>query len=141
MNPAGDGIGHHAANRRARPPDVPTRTRRPVHGAPCPTAEVPLPVPGAPGPRGTKSDAAKPAPIHHLTTRPNDNASPSTHAGGSLDEGKTVGDGCIRCPLHGSVFWLSDGEVVRLTGDHRRAELERQGGKRRVLVRSATQWS
>lgn len=36
-----------------------------------------------------------------------------THAGGPLDEGTVTDDGCIRCPWHGSVFRLADGEVVR----------------------------
>lgn len=35
-----------------------------------------------------------------------------THAGGSLDEG-TFKDGCVTCPLHGSMFRLADGSVVR----------------------------
>jgi nitrite reductase/ring-hydroxylating ferredoxin subunit len=36
-----------------------------------------------------------------------------THAGGPLDEGRLVDDGCLRCPWHGSVFRLEGGEVVR----------------------------
>jgi nitrite reductase/ring-hydroxylating ferredoxin subunit len=35
------------------------------------------------------------------------------HAGGPLDEGELVGDGCIRCPWHSSTFRLADGTVVR----------------------------
>jgi nitrite reductase/ring-hydroxylating ferredoxin subunit/uncharacterized membrane protein len=35
-----------------------------------------------------------------------------THRGGSLADG-TVADGCVTCPLHASVFRLSDGAVVR----------------------------
>lgn len=35
------------------------------------------------------------------------------HASGPLDQGTLERDGCIRCPWHGSVFRLSDGEVVR----------------------------
>jgi nitrite reductase/ring-hydroxylating ferredoxin subunit/uncharacterized membrane protein len=35
-----------------------------------------------------------------------------THRSGSLSDG-TVADGCVTCPLHGSVFRLSDGAVVR----------------------------
>jgi nitrite reductase/ring-hydroxylating ferredoxin subunit/uncharacterized membrane protein len=34
------------------------------------------------------------------------------HRGGSLSEGE-VSDGCVTCPLHGSVFRLSDGSVER----------------------------
>src|SRR5215210_173420 len=33
-----------------------------------------------------------------------------THRGGSLSEGD-VADGCVTCPLHGSVFRLADGSV------------------------------
>ena len=32
------------------------------------------------------------------------------HREGSLAEGELVGD-CVKCPLHGSVFQLSDGSV------------------------------
>lgn len=35
-----------------------------------------------------------------------------THRSGSLSEG-TLADGCVTCPLHGSVFRLADGAVVR----------------------------
>ncbi len=35
-----------------------------------------------------------------------------THRGGTLSDG-TVADGCVTCPLHGSVFRLADGAVVR----------------------------
>ena len=35
-----------------------------------------------------------------------------THRGGSLSEGE-VADGCVTCPLHGSVFRLADGSVER----------------------------
>jgi nitrite reductase/ring-hydroxylating ferredoxin subunit/uncharacterized membrane protein len=35
------------------------------------------------------------------------------HAGGPLDEGKVLPDGCIRCPWHASTFQLLDGAVVR----------------------------
>ena len=35
-----------------------------------------------------------------------------THRGGSLSDGK-VEDGCVTCPLHSSVFRLSDGSVLR----------------------------
>jgi nitrite reductase/ring-hydroxylating ferredoxin subunit/uncharacterized membrane protein len=43
--------------------------------------------------------------IHALADR-------CTHRGGSLSEG-SLEDGCVRCPLHGSVFRLIDGGVVR----------------------------
>jgi nitrite reductase/ring-hydroxylating ferredoxin subunit/uncharacterized membrane protein len=35
-----------------------------------------------------------------------------THRGGSLSEG-TIEDGCIKCPLHNSLFRLTDGAVMR----------------------------
>ena len=35
-----------------------------------------------------------------------------THRGGALDEGE-IADGCVTCPLHGSVFRLTDGGVLR----------------------------
>lgn len=43
--------------------------------------------------------------IHALANR-------CTHRGGSLAEG-TLEDGCVTCPLHESVFRLSDGAVMR----------------------------
>ncbi|MFC7219493.1 Rieske 2Fe-2S domain-containing protein [Streptomyces polyrhachis] len=36
-----------------------------------------------------------------------------THEGGPLDKGEIVGDGCIKCPWHGSEFRLTDGQPVR----------------------------
>jgi nitrite reductase/ring-hydroxylating ferredoxin subunit/uncharacterized membrane protein len=42
--------------------------------------------------------------IHALSDR-------CTHRGGPLHEG-TIEDGCVRCPLHASVFRLRDGSVV-----------------------------
>ncbi|MFF2509439.1 Rieske 2Fe-2S domain-containing protein [Streptomyces sp. NPDC058067] len=61
-----------------------------------------------------------------------------THAGGPLDEGRIVDDGCIRCPWHGSVFRLTDGKVTRgpAAVDEPRWEVKTDGG--RVHVRSAT---
>jgi len=35
-----------------------------------------------------------------------------THRGGSLSGG-TLADGCVACPLHGSIFRMADGAVVR----------------------------
>lgn len=35
-----------------------------------------------------------------------------THRGGSLHEGE-IEDGCVKCPLHGSLFRLTDGAVER----------------------------
>ncbi|MGW4566085.1 Rieske 2Fe-2S domain-containing protein [Streptomyces sp. NPDC004561] len=61
-----------------------------------------------------------------------------THAGGPLAEGKVIDDGCIRCPWHGSVFRLADGEVVRgpATVDEPRWEVKVAGD--RVYLRTAT---
>ncbi|MEU4571363.1 Rieske 2Fe-2S domain-containing protein [Nonomuraea sp. ATR24] len=61
-----------------------------------------------------------------------------THAGGPLDEGTIVGDGCIRCPWHGSTFRLADGKVVRgpATVEEPRWDVKIDNG--RVLVRSTT---
>ncbi|WP_063780572.1 Rieske 2Fe-2S domain-containing protein [Nonomuraea sp. SBT364] len=61
-----------------------------------------------------------------------------THAGGPLDEGAVVGDDCVRCPWHGSVFRLADGKVKRgpATVDAPRWDVKVHDG--RVLVRSAT---
>jgi len=39
-------------------------------------------------------------------------ASTCSHMGGPLDEG-TIGDGCVTCPWHGSVFRFADGGIVR----------------------------
>ena len=39
-------------------------------------------------------------------------ASTCSHMGGPLAEG-TVGDGCVTCPWHGSVFRFADGGIVR----------------------------
>jgi nitrite reductase/ring-hydroxylating ferredoxin subunit len=39
-------------------------------------------------------------------------ANTCSHMGGPLDEGR-VGDGCVTCPWHGSVFRLDDGSIVR----------------------------
>ena len=63
-----------------------------------------------------------------------------THAGGPLDEGEVVADGCIRCPWHGSVFRLSDGKVARgpATFDEPRWEVKADGG--RIYVREAAGW-
>jgi nitrite reductase/ring-hydroxylating ferredoxin subunit/uncharacterized membrane protein len=43
--------------------------------------------------------------LHALSSR-------CVHRGGPLDEGE-VADGCVTCPLHGSVFRLADGAVMR----------------------------
>jgi nitrite reductase/ring-hydroxylating ferredoxin subunit/uncharacterized membrane protein len=43
--------------------------------------------------------------VHALSSR-------CAHRGGPLDEGE-IADGCVTCPLHGSIFRLADGGVVR----------------------------
>jgi nitrite reductase/ring-hydroxylating ferredoxin subunit len=40
-----------------------------------------------------------------------------THAGGSLGEGDLVEENQIECPLHGSVFDVTNGEVVNGPAD------------------------
>jgi 3-phenylpropionate/trans-cinnamate dioxygenase ferredoxin component len=40
-----------------------------------------------------------------------------THAGGSLGEGDLVEENQIECPLHGSVFDITNGEVVNGPAD------------------------
>ncbi|MEV5200737.1 Rieske (2Fe-2S) protein [Streptomyces sp. NPDC053720] len=49
-----------------------------------------------------------------------------THAGGPLDEGHVVADGCISCPWHASAFRLTDGKVDARAGSRRRAPEGRQ---------------
>jgi nitrite reductase/ring-hydroxylating ferredoxin subunit/uncharacterized membrane protein len=59
------------------------------------------------------------------------------HAGGPLDGGEVLADGCIRCPWHASTFRLSDGAVVRgpasLNQPHWNVKVEDQ----RILVKSS----
>jgi nitrite reductase/ring-hydroxylating ferredoxin subunit/uncharacterized membrane protein len=61
-----------------------------------------------------------------------------THAGGPLDEGKIVGDGCIRCPWHGSVFRLADGEAVRGPASVDEPSWDVKVADGRISVRSAS---
>lgn len=52
------------------------------------------------------------------------------HAGASLAKGHVVDGDCIACPLHGYVFSLRTGKLVRplrLCDDQRRFEVERDG--------------
>lgn len=56
-----------------------------------------------------------------------------THAGGPLDEGHVVADGCISCPWHASGFRLTDGKVDARAGSRRPAPKVASG---RVYVRS-----
>jgi nitrite reductase/ring-hydroxylating ferredoxin subunit len=59
------------------------------------------------------------------------------HAGGPLDEGKLVEDGCIRCPWHGSTFRLADGTVVRGPAAVDQPSWEAKVENDRVYVRSS----
>jgi nitrite reductase/ring-hydroxylating ferredoxin subunit len=58
------------------------------------------------------------------------------HAGGPLDQGEVLENGCIRCPWHASTYQLSDGSVVRgpASMDQPSWEVQVEGG--RVSVRS-----
>lgn len=59
------------------------------------------------------------------------------HAGGPLDEGELLADGCIRCPWHASTFQLSDGAVVRGPASMDQPSWEVKVENERVFVRSA----
>ncbi|MFE2992364.1 Rieske 2Fe-2S domain-containing protein [Streptomyces sp. NPDC059262] len=61
-----------------------------------------------------------------------------THAGGPLDEGKLVEDGCIQCPWHASVFRLADGEAVRGPASVGQPIWDVKIDNGRIHVRSAT---
>jgi len=58
------------------------------------------------------------------------------HAGGPLDEGTLVGNGCIRCPWHGSEFQLADGTVMRGPASVDQPSWEVRIEGERILVRS-----
>lgn len=57
-----------------------------------------------------------------------------THRGGALHTGD-VADGCVRCPLHGSTFNLSDGTVVSGPATRPAASLETRCVDGRIQVR------
>ena len=61
------------------------------------------------------------------------------HAGGPLDEGTVVRDGCVRCPWHGSTFRLADGTVVRgpAAVDQPSWEVKVEDGRVRVRSRGS----
>ncbi|WP_030276495.1 Rieske 2Fe-2S domain-containing protein [Streptomyces sp. NRRL B-24484] len=59
-----------------------------------------------------------------------------THAGGPLDEGTLDGEGCLRCPWHGSVFRLADGSVVRGPASVAAPRWEVRADDGRLFVRS-----
>jgi nitrite reductase/ring-hydroxylating ferredoxin subunit/uncharacterized membrane protein len=59
------------------------------------------------------------------------------HAGGPLDEGEVLPDGCIRCPWHQSSFQLADGAVVRGPASMDQPSWEVKLENERVLVRSS----
>jgi nitrite reductase/ring-hydroxylating ferredoxin subunit/uncharacterized membrane protein len=56
-----------------------------------------------------------------------------SHQGAAL-HGGTVGEDCIRCPWHGSVFRLADGAVLEgpATSPQPRFEVRRDGGSTRI---------
>ncbi|MGP3776034.1 Rieske 2Fe-2S domain-containing protein [Streptomyces sp. SDT5-1] len=60
-----------------------------------------------------------------------------THAGGPLDEGKVLDDGCIRCPWHGSEFRLTDGAPTRGPASVSAPRWDVKVSEGRVRVRSA----
>ncbi|MBU3065745.1 Rieske (2Fe-2S) protein [Nocardia sp. NEAU-G5] len=60
------------------------------------------------------------------------------HAGGPLDQGKLVGDDCIACPWHGSVFRLADGHAVRGPAAEAQPRWAVRVDAGRVLVRSGS---
>lgn len=59
------------------------------------------------------------------------------HAGGPLDQGTLVDGDCLRCPWHGSVFRLADGEAVvgPATADQPRWETRVSAGRVQVRKR------
>ena len=61
-----------------------------------------------------------------------------SHRGGSLHEGE-IEDGCVTCPLHASVFRLSDGAVERgpATGPQPTFEVRESDGRLEVRRRTA----
>lgn len=62
-------------------------------------------------------------------------ASTCSHMGGPLEEG-TLGDGCVTCPWHGSVFRFADGGIVRgpASTPQPRYEAQIRGGQIEVRV-------
>lgn len=57
------------------------------------------------------------------------------HAGASLAKGAVTPDACIVCPLHGYVFSLRSGSLLRprnLCDDQRRFEVEIEGDEVRI---------
>ena len=59
------------------------------------------------------------------------------HAGGPLDEGEVLLDGCIRCPWHGSVFQLAGGAVERGPASMDQPSWEVKVENERIFIRSA----
>jgi nitrite reductase/ring-hydroxylating ferredoxin subunit len=63
-------------------------------------------------------------------------ANTCSHMGGPLDEG-SFADGCVTCPLHGSVFRLADGTIVRGTASTPQPVYETRVRDGQIEVRAA----
>ena len=63
-------------------------------------------------------------------------ASTCSHMGGPPDEG-TVGDGCVTCPWHGSVFRFADGGIVRGPASTPQPRYEAQARDGQIEVRAS----
>lgn len=59
-----------------------------------------------------------------------------SHRGGALHEGE-IADGCVTCPLHGSVFRLSDGSLERGPSAYPQPAWEIRASGGRVQVRAS----
>jgi nitrite reductase/ring-hydroxylating ferredoxin subunit/uncharacterized membrane protein len=80
--------------------------------------------------------------IHVLLVRQGDEvfalSNRCAHRGGPLNEGK-VEDGCVRCPLHGSLFRLSDGALREGPSAYPQPTWETRVEAGRIRVRPATE--
>jgi nitrite reductase/ring-hydroxylating ferredoxin subunit/uncharacterized membrane protein len=59
-----------------------------------------------------------------------------SHAGGPLDQGK-IGNGCVQCPWHDSVFDLRDGRIVHGPATQPQASFETRVRNGRIEIRLA----
>jgi nitrite reductase/ring-hydroxylating ferredoxin subunit/uncharacterized membrane protein len=64
-------------------------------------------------------------------------ANTCSHMGGPLNEG-AIGEGCVTCPWHGSVFRFADGEVVRGPASSSQPLFEARVTGDQIEVRAAT---
>ena len=67
--------------------------------------------------------------VHALSDR-------CAHRGGPLHEGE-IEDGCVRCPLHGSMFRLRDGSVIQGPSPYPQPVWETRLREGRIEVRPA----